>query len=380
MRLRAIVRRNAGGLGFPPSGIARWRPAFLDTLSLPAFRYLWLSNGLTEVSGRISAMAIAWLVLELTDSKLLMGVTNSLSALPIIILSLFGGVISDRFDRRTILIRSRIALMGLSFLTAFLITAQVVELWHILLLVVLAGGVVAFDWPTAQTIVYDAVGRERLLNAVSLNSIASNLAGIVGPSVAGILIAVSGVDAVLYCLGGAYLVAIVGLRFVRLKTPARQNRRASTLRDLSEGLTYVQRTPHILWLLFLGCLVIFVGVYYMMVPVYAMEVLDEGAKGMGFLMGAYGAGGLIASASLAIMGNVKHQARIVVLASVIYGLVMLVFAFSTNFRLSLMCTFVMGIGAMYWVNNMNTLMQTSVPEEMQGRVMSIFRITKQSLP
>ena len=325
-------------------------------------------------------MAIAWLVLELTDSKLLMGVTNSLSALPIIILSLFGGVISDRFDRRTILIRSRIALMGLSFLTAFLITAQVVELWHILLLVVLAGGVVAFDWPTAQTIVYDAVGRERLLNAVSLNSIASNLAGIVGPSVAGILIAVSGVDAVLYCLGGAYLVAIVGLRFVRLKTPARQNRRASTLRDLSEGLTYVQRTPHILWLLFLGCLVIFVGVYYMMVPVYAMEVLDEGAKGMGFLMGAYGAGGLIASASLAIMGNVKHQARIVVLASVIYGLVMLVFAFSTNFRLSLMCTFVMGIGAMYWVNNMNTLMQTSVPEEMQGRVMSIFRITKQSLP
>ena len=126
-------------------------------------------------------MAIAWLVLEMTDSNLLMGFTNSLSALPIILLSLFGGVISDRFDRRTILIRSRVALMGLSFLTAFLITTQVVELWHILLLVVLTGGVVAFDWPTAQTIVYDAVGRERLLNAVSLNSIGNNLASIVGP-------------------------------------------------------------------------------------------------------------------------------------------------------------------------------------------------------
>ena len=131
---------------------------------------------------------------------------------------------------------------------------------------------------------------------------------------------------------------------------------------------------------FLGCLVIFVGVYYMMVVVYAREVLDVGAKGLGFLMGAYGAGGLIASASLVIMGNVKRQARIVVVASVIYGVVMLAFAFSTNFQLSLMCTFLMGVGAMYWVNHMNTLMQTSVPEEMQGRVMSIFRITKQSLP
>ena len=129
-----MVRRNAGRTGIPPSGISGWRPAFLDTLSLPAFRYLWFSNGLTEMGEKISAMAIAWLVLELTDSKLLMGITNSLPALPIILLSLFGGVISDRFDRRTILIRSRVALMGLSFLTAFLITTQVLELWHILLL------------------------------------------------------------------------------------------------------------------------------------------------------------------------------------------------------------------------------------------------------
>ena len=175
-----MVQRTAGRMGTPRSGISGWRPAFLDTLSLPAFRYLWLSNGLTMMGQNISRMAIAWLVLELTDSKLLMGITNSLSALPIILLSLFGGVISDRFDRRTILIRSRVALMGLSFLTAFLITTQVVELWHILLLVVLAGGVSAFDWPTAQTIVFDAVGRERLLNAVSLNFIGNNLASIVG--------------------------------------------------------------------------------------------------------------------------------------------------------------------------------------------------------
>lgn len=270
--------------------------------------------------------------------------------------------------------------MGLSFLTAFLITTQVVELWHILLLVVLAGGVVAFDWPTAQTIVYDAVGRERLLNAVSLNSIGNNLASIVGPSIAGVLIAFSGVDTVLYCIGGAYFAALVALLFVRLETPARQNRGPSALRDLAEGLAYVRRTPHVAWLLFLGCVVIFAGVLLMMLPVYARDVLDVGAKGLGFLMGAYGAGGLIASASLAIMGSVKRQARIVVAASVTYGLVMLVFAFSTNFQLSLTCSFLMGVGAMYWVNNMNTLIQTTVPEEMRGRVMGIFRITKQSMP
>lgn len=189
------------------------------------------------------------------------------------------------------------------------------------------------------------------------------------------LIAVSGVDTVLYCLGGAYLVALVALLFVRLKTPARQNQRASALRDLAEGLSYVRRTPHVAWLLFLGCLIIFAGVLQMMLPVYARDVLDEGAKGLGFLMGAYGAGGLIASASLALVGNVKRQGGVVVLASVIYGVVMLAFAFSTNFQLSLMCSFLMGFAAMYWVNNMHT----SVLEEMRGRVMSIFRITRQSL-
>ena len=220
-------------------------------------------------------MAIAWLVLELTDSKLLMGITNSLSAVPIILLSLIGGVISDRFDRRSIMIRSRVALMGLSFLTAFLITAQVVELWHILLLVVLAGGVSAFDWPAAQTIVFDAVGRERMLNAVSLNSIANNLASIVGPSIAGVLMAFSGVGAVLYCIGGVYLVALAALLFVRLKTPARQDQRASALRDLAEGLTYVRRTPHVAWLLFLGCLIIFAGVLLMMLPVYARDAAEK---------------------------------------------------------------------------------------------------------
>jgi len=270
--------------------------------------------------------------------------------------------------------------MGLSFLTAFLITAQVVELWHILLLVVLAGGVISFDWPTAQTIVFDAVGRERLLNAVSLNSIANNLAGIAGPSIAGILMAVSGVDTVLYCIGGAYFVALVALLFVRLETPARQNRRASVLRDLAEGLTYVRRTPHVAWLLFLGCVVIFAGVLLMMFPVYAREVLNVGSKGLGFLMGAYGAGGLAASAFIAMMGKVKRQGRVVVLVSVIYGVVMLAFALSTNFQLSLMCSFLLGVGAMFWVNNMNTMIQISVPEEMRGRVMGIFRITKQSLP
>ena len=380
MTLRAIVQRNTVRKRLLLSGISGLRPAFLATLRVPAFRYLWLSNGLTLMGEKISTMAVAWLVLELTDSKLLMGITNSLSALPIILLSLFGGVISDRCDRRTILIRSRIALMGLSFLTAFLITTQVVELWHILLLVILAGGVTAFDWPAAQTIVYDAVGRERLLNAVSLNSIMNNFASIVGPSIAGVLIASSGVDAVLYCLGGAYLLALTSLLFLRVKAPVRQDKRETVLRDLVEGLAYIRRTPHVAWLLSLGCLVLFAAVYMMMVPVYVTEVLDVGAKGLGFMMGAYGTGGLIASASLAVMGNIKRQGRVVVLAAVIFGVGMLVFAFSSNFKLSLMCSFLLGFAAMYWVNNMNTLIQTSVPEEMRGRVMSIFRITKQSLP
>ena len=177
------------------------KPAFLDILSIRPYRLLWFSNGLTFMGIRIQDMAVAWLVLEMTGSKLWVGIVNGLPALAIILFSLMGGVLADRSDKRSLLSWSRITLAGLTFLMAFLITTGAIGLWQLMVIVFVAAGVYGADMPISRTLIFDYVGRERLLSAISLNSMIMDVGAIAGPWVAGMLIADVGVDAALYLLG-----------------------------------------------------------------------------------------------------------------------------------------------------------------------------------
>ena len=293
----------------PAVPFPRQRPAFLDILSIRAFRYLWLSNGLTFMGARVQELAVAWLVLEMTDSKLWVGVGNGAPTLPVIFFSLLGGVLADQTDRRVMMIWSRLTLAVLTFLAAFLVTTGSIELWQLMVIVVLAVGVMALDLPAASTLVFDVVGKGRLLSANAMSSIVVNLGTILGPTAAGVLIANAGVGTALYLLSAAYLVSFAALFMIKRSECAESRKHGRILQDLAQGFSYIRRTPRVAWLVSLGATLPLAGIFMSMVPIYARDVLQIGPEGMGVLMATYGVGSLIGSVSLSVPGPDRRSRR-----------------------------------------------------------------------
>ena len=355
------------------------KPAFLDILSIRPFRILWFSNGLTFMGIRIQDMAVAWLVLEMTGSKLWVGIVNGLPALAIILFSLMGGVLADRSDKRSLLSWSRMTLAGLMFLMAFLITTGAIGIWQLMVIVFVAAGVYGADMPISRTLIFDYVGRERLLSAISLNSIIMDVGAIAGPWVAGMLIADVGVDAALYLLGAAYLTAFAVLAFRRSSATPSNHARRQVIGDLVEGFRYLRRTPSVAWLVSLGATVPLAGVFFSMMPIYARDVLNAGAGGLGMLIAAYGVGALVASITMTMQGKINRVGRVVVWSATLYGAGMLAFGFAQDFEMAVASVFVLGVASTYWKNATGSIVQTSVAEEMRGRVMSVFGMGAQML-
>ncbi len=355
------------------------RPAFLDILSIRQFRLLWLSNGLSFMGMRIQDMAVAWLVLEMTDSQLWMGIVNGLPALSIVIFSLLGGVLADRTDRRKLLSWSRLTLASLTFLVAFLITSGTISLWQLIIVVFVATGVYAADMPISRTLIFDYVGRKRLLSATSLNSMIMDLGAIGGPWVAGMLLAQAGADAALYLLSATYSVAFVVLFFGKSSTTAPRGGGKKVIRDLVEGFSYLRRTPNVAWLVSLGATVPLAGVFFSMMPVYARDVLDVGAAGLGIMVAIYSGGALVASIAMTAHGGLDHVGRAVVLSAMLFAVAMVGFAFAPGFQMAIVSVFVMGMASTYWKNTAGAIVQMSSAEEMRGRVMSIFGMGAQML-
>ena len=342
------------------------RSTALETLRIRDFRLLWLSNGFANMGVRIREMAQGWLVLEMTDSKLWVGLVNGVPGIPVLFLSLLGGAITDRVSRRNMLLRFRLLGGGLAFVMAYLITSNIIELWQVMVLAVIAGSLIAFDLPAAQTLVYDVVGRDRLLSANSLNTAAINLASIIGPSVGGVLIAGFGTDAVFYLIGGMYVAALMAVVFIQGGREPPQSQRPPIIKDLVGLVSYVRQSPITAWLIVLGIMLVFGAVFMPLVPIYARDVLGIGSVGFGTLLATQGIGALAGSLAMALMGNVRRKGLVMLAAAIIWSIGMLVFAFSRVFVISAICTFFMGVAAMSWVNSYVTVLQTSAPEERRG--------------
>lgn len=336
------------------------------------FRWLWLSNGLALMSFQIRNMGQAWITLDLTGgSQFWVGVVNGTPAITIMIFSVLGGVAADRLPRQRILILARMTLAWLAFATAFLLAAQLLAIWMLIVLGAGAGLMLAFNNPAGQTLIVDIVGRERTMSAVSLNQAISNLGTIVGPAVGGLLIAFIGIHFVFFFLGALYLGSFAAVSLLKLpKEKPRPPR--PIVGDLIEGLKYVARTPHVAWLMFLASLVIFVGMYFPMVPVYARDVLKVGPQGFGYLEASFGVGSLVGSASIAWMGGVRKKGLVIVVAAMTVGGGFVVFGLSIIYALTLLAQFVIGVGAAFWITSVTTVLQTTVPDEMRGRVMGVY--------
>jgi MFS family permease len=335
---------------------------------------LFFSGQLISLTGTwMQSVAQAWLVYKMTNSALLLGSVGFASQFPVFLVAPLGGITADRVNRQRLVIATQIASMILAGILAALTLFHLIHVWHIFVLAALLGVVNAFDIPGRQSFLIDMVGKEDLMNAIALNSSIFNGARVIGPSIAGILVARIGEGWCFAANAISYIAVIIGLFMMRVHSVPRVSKH-SPIEDIIEGFRWVNQTRVIRALLLLIGLVSLVGMpYTVLMPIFADQILHSGARGLGILMGATGVGALFGALTLAAKsGGVKGLGRWVTIACATFGISVFCFAFSKSFWLSAAFLMPAGYSIMLQMACSNTLIQTMVPDDLRGRVMSLY--------
>jgi nicotinamidase-related amidase/MFS family permease len=337
------------------------------------FRLFFAGQLISLVGTWMQSVAQSWLIYRLTHSALLLGAVGFAGQIPIFLIAPVGGHVADRHDRRRIIILTQTASMILAFvLAALTLTGRVAE-WHIIVLAALLGIVNAFDMPARQAFIVQMVEREDLMNAIALNSSMFNGARVVGPAVAGILVAAIGEGWCFFANGISYIAVLAGLFMMTTTKFVPRAMTASALRNIVEGLQFVARTAPIRALLLLIAVVSFTAMpYAVLMPVFADNVLHAGARGLGILMGASGVGALAGSIMLALRSTVRGLGTWVAVSAALFGATLIAFGLSRNLWLSVLILVPLGASMMVQMSSSNTLIQSMVPDELRGRVMAAY--------
>jgi MFS family permease len=366
----AVESDGADGGGLGVSGVLKIRD----------FRFALFSAAVLVFGFEMRAVAQSWLALELTDSQAWVGAVNGLPAIVMIALSIIGGVAADRFPKRDILLVVRLLLIALGLSVGFMVATEVITIWALLGLALVQGGVVAFGTPAGMSFTVELVGRENALTVTSLREALSGMSMVLGPALGGFLLGAFGVAPVYFVVAGIHIVALVGVFLVRDRKVHRSGESRSALADIAEGLRFVRGNPLVRMLMVMNVLAMFAGFMFPLVPVYARDVLEVGETGYGMLMGAFGLGGVAGTLTLATAGKVEKKGRVVIATGVIWLVGTFVFAFSRNYYLSLVTMVVMGAGGIGYVTTINAMVQMAIPDELRGRVTSLFSITMNLFP
>ena len=321
----------------------------------------------------MQSVAQSWLVYRLTGSSTLLGFVGFASQIPVFLLAPAGGVLADRANRRRVLLVTQTSSMLLAFALAGLTLSGLVRVWHVFALAALLGVVNAADIPTRQAFVVEMVGKEDLMNAIALNSSMFNGARIVGPAVAGVLVAGIGEGWCFFANAVSYLAVIAGLLAMRLERVARARQAVSHLDHMKEGFRFVAGAAPVRALMLLLGVVSFVGLpYAVLMPVFAENILHSGARGLGLLMGASGVGALIGSLALAARREIRGLGTWVAIAGAGFGISVALFAVSRTFWLSAVLLVPVGLSMMVQMASSNTLIQVMVPDALRGRTMAVY--------
>lgn len=347
-------------------------PSTFRALHHRNFRLFFAGQFISLTGTWMQTVAQSWLVYRLTGSVVLLGAIGFASQFPVFVLTPIGGATADKYDRRRILLLTQSAAMFLAALLAFLTLTGRIQIWHLFFIAAGFGVANAFDIPTRQAFAVDMVGKADLINAIALNSSMFNGARIVGPAIAGILVAAVGEG---WCFLGnsiSYGAVLSGLLMMRLR-PVVRPRTGSTFSNIAEGFGYVIRTKPVLALLLLLGVVSLMGMpYAVLMPIFADQILGGGSSTLGFLMGASGLGALGAALLLASRRHVFGLGRWVVFACAGLGVGLILFSFSRNFFLSAAILVPVGFAMMTQMSSSNTLIQAMIPDELRGRVMSVY--------
>jgi len=347
-------------------------PVALRSLRHRNFQLFFGGQLISLVGTWMDTVAEAWLVYRLTGSSLLLGSIGFSSQIPVFLLAPLGGIVADRYNRHRIIIATQAFSMVLAGALATVTLLHVVKIWHIFVIAALLGMVNAFDIPARQAFLMDMVGREDLINAIALNSSMFNGARIVGPAVAGILVAKVGEGWCFAANSASYIAVISGL--LAMQVEMRRVRRANTPRqEVIEGFRYVRETIPIRALLLLLGMVSVAGLpYAVLMPIFADRILHGGARGLGILMGATGVGALLAALMMAARTGIRGLGKWVALATGGFGISLILFSASRQFWLSAALLVPVGFCMMTQMSASNTLIQTMTPDHLRGRVMAVY--------
>lgn len=346
-----------------------------SSLKIRDFRVYWSGMLISLLGTWIQSTAQSWLIYKLTGSSFLLGLVAFATYIPVFALSLIGGVVADRFSKRDIILIAQLVFMVLAFVLGVLVASGAVATWHIMLLALLYGVVMAFDGPARQSYVLELTGRRHLVNAIALNSVAFNSARIVGPSLAALLISAMGMAGCFFVNAVSFVPVIFAL--LSMKIPGGIKRREKhILHDLLEGLRFLRINRLLLGLIIVVGIISMFGITYItLMPVFADAVFGLGIKGLGVLMGCVGFGALAAALGIAKFSGLKYKGRWVVFSSLIFSLALLSFAVCRVYWLALGLLVIIGWGSVFTVSLINALLQLTVPEKFIGRVMSVFMLT-----
>jgi MFS family permease len=337
------------------------------------YRLFFFGQLVSLIGTWMQSVAQAWLIYRLTDSPFLLGLVGFSNNFPVFFIAPFGGMLADRMSRRRILLVTQSASMLLAALLAIFTLTGIIRPTHILVFASILGVINGFDIPARQAFAVGLVGRDDLTNAIALNSTVFNAARVAGPAIAGVLVAAIGEGWVFLLNAASYVAVLASLLAIRMPPYVQAGSSESRLRIMLGGFRFAGTTGPIRALLLLLVVVSFTAMpYSVLMPIFASEILGTGARGLGILMGATGVGALLGSIALATHGTVRGLGRWVARAALAFGLFLLLFSFSRDFRLSVALLIPVGFSMVVSMASSNTLIQAMVPEEIRGRVMAVY--------
>lgn len=353
------------------------RTAFLDmfaSLRSRNYRIYFIGQGVSLIGTWMQTVALSWLVYRLTGSVFLLGVIGFTSQIPTFVMAPFTGVISDRHNRLTILKLTQFFFMVQSLAMALLVLFKVVEPWHIFVLSIIFGVISAFDAPARQSLVMDLIDDKAYVgNAIALNSAIFNGARLIGPAVAGIVIAIVGEGICFLINSVSFIAVLLALTLIRIAVKQESSGPAGFRESLGEGVRYTFNSVPIRMLILLLAAMSLVGLsYIVLLPAYAKEILHGGSETLGYLMSAMGAGALAGALTMAARKSVFGLTRIIAYGVILMGLSIALASFSARLYLSMIFFFFTGLTMIMTLSAINIMLQTISDEDKRGRVMSFY--------
>jgi MFS family permease len=338
------------------------------------FGLFWTSLLFSAVGSQISTVAVAWQVYEITNSPFQLGLTGLFRALPVMILSIPGGIVADRMDRRRLLIITQALAALLALVLGLLTSMGQARVWHIYAVTFLSGAISIFDTPARTAMIPALVSAEHLASAYALNITWRQTATLAGPFLGGICISAFGLAASYYIDAASFLTVILCLFFMRARSRLPADKKESPLQSVRVGFNFVRENSVILALMGMDACVNFFGAYRSMMPVFARDILATGPAGLGALLGVPAFGALVGSGVVMAMGNPKRKGKLIIWVTLLYTAGLICFALSRSLTLSLLIVFGLGLLDAIGETLRDTLVQLMTPDRMRGRVKSFDQV------